>query len=106
VSSFLASVSSDIASATAVLPTPAGTSTNGSGLIRDLDSLFSIIAGAIIRGVGQELETVINEVVKQWYSLYMTKYCEGDYTPSYTSPNAKANTTSCTKLSELTPVQE
>jgi hypothetical protein len=81
----------------------------------DLESLFNIIAGTVTGDVGQGIETVINEVVadvisavgvKQWYSLYMTRYCEGDYTPSYSSPNAKANTTSCTKLSELIPVQE
>jgi hypothetical protein len=115
ISSFFASVSSDIASATAESPAPTGTSTNGNGLISDLESLFNIIAGTITGDVGKEVETVVNAVVadvisavgiKQWYSLYMTEYCEGDYTPSYTSPNAKANTTSCTKLSKLIPVQE
>jgi hypothetical protein len=115
VSSFFESVSSDIASATAESPAPTGTSTNGNGLISDLESLFNIIAGTVTGDVGQEVETVINAVIadaisaagiKQWYSLYMTEYCEGDYTPSYTSANAKENTTSCTKLSKPIPVQE
>jgi hypothetical protein len=102
ISSFFASVSSDLA------PQATGT-TGGSGLLGDLEIFVTDIFGNVTSGVGTEVaqlaNTLVGDVVsalgvKQWYALYMTEFCEGNYKPSYSSPNASMDATSCTKLSE------
>jgi len=105
ISSFFASISSDLT------PQSTGTastgSTSGSGLLGDLESFITDVFGNVTNA-GIEVANVANTLVsalgvKQWYALYMTEYCEGYYEPSYSTPGASMNATSCTQLSESSP---
>lgn len=110
ISSFFASISSDL---TPQSTGTAGTgSMSGSGLLGDLESFITDVFGNVTNAAGTEVVNVINTLVgdvvstlgvKQWYALYITEYCEGYYEPSYSTPGAKMNATSCTQLSESSP---
>jgi hypothetical protein len=80
----------------------------GSGLLQDLESFLGGIAGNLTGTAGNELVQVTNNLIEdvvsaigiqQWYSLYMTKYCEGDYTPNYADSDAKRDVSACKSLS-------
>jgi hypothetical protein len=75
----------------------------------DLETFIIDIFGNITNGVGTDIaqlgNTLVGDVVsalgvKQWYALYMTELCEGNYEPSYSFPSASMQATSCTPLSE------
>jgi hypothetical protein len=55
------------------------------------------VANTLVRDVVSALG------VKQWYAIYMTELCEGYYEPSYDTPGASRNATSCTQLSKPPP---
>lgn len=52
-------------------------------------SVANTLVGDVVSALG----------VKQWYAIYMTEQCEGYYEPSYDTPGASRNVTSCTQLS-------
>jgi len=105
VSSFFASVGSGLSSAISPQSTSTSGSTNSSGLLGDLGSFFNSLVGTVTGAAGEELVTVINSIVKDvtnslgikdWYGIYMTGYCDGDYTSG-----GGYNTSSCTSYNDL-----
>lgn len=114
VTSFFGSIGSSIATKT--LPgipgsTATGTSVSGIGdnILSGLEGILSGIAGNVTNLVGDEIEDLVDKLVEtvidaagihQWYALYLTEYCSGDWLPSYSDPNAKLNITSCKKYSK------
>lgn len=112
VSSFFASIGSGLASAASPQSTGTSGSTNGSGLLGDLESFFNSLVGTVSGAAGGEIVTVVNSIVKDvmdalgvkdWYGIYMTGFCDGDYTA-----DSGYNTSSCTSYSmhpQLTDAQ-
>ncbi|CZR53580.1 uncharacterized protein PAC_03460 [Phialocephala subalpina] len=105
VSSFFASVGSELSSAISPQSTGTSGSTNSSGLLGDLESFFNSLVGTVTGAAGEELVTVVNSIVKDvtdslgikdWYGIYMTGFCDGDYTSS-----GGYNTSSCTSYNDL-----
>ncbi|KAF8861470.1 hypothetical protein BDZ45DRAFT_799934 [Acephala macrosclerotiorum] len=105
VSSFFASIGSDLSSAVSPKSTGTSGSTNGSGLLGDLESFFNSLVGTVTGAAGDEIVTVVNSIVKDvtdalgikdWYGIYMTGFCDGDYTS-----NSGYNTSSCTSYNNL-----
>jgi hypothetical protein len=90
---------------------PGSGSVTGNGLLQDLESFLEGIAGNLTGTAGNELVQVTNNLIEdvvsaigiqQWYSLYMTKYCEGGFTPNYADADAKRNVSACKSLSKST----
>jgi hypothetical protein len=82
--------------------------TNGSGVLGDLESFITDVLGNVATSAAEKVASVANTLlgdvvsalgVKQWYAIYMTELCSGDYEPSYSTPGATRNTTSCSPLS-------
>ncbi|KUJ08951.1 uncharacterized protein LY89DRAFT_315797 [Mollisia scopiformis] len=109
VSSFFASIGSGLSSAvsppqsTGTASTSSGTDSNG--LLGDLESFFNALVGSATGAIGDEVVQVVNSIVadvtkalgvKDWYGLYMTGFCDGEYTSS-----DGMNTSSCTQYTDL-----
>lgn len=61
-------------------------------------------AGEVVKVVNTLVEDVMDALgVQEWYGLYVTELCSGMYEPSFDTPGAKRNTTSCTQLSTSSP---
>lgn len=115
VTSFFGSIGSSIATKTIPgIPgsTATGTTVSGAGdqILNGLEGILSGIAGNVTNLVGDDIEKLVDNLVEtvihaagihQWYGLYLTEYCSGDWLPTYSDPNAKLNVTSCKKYSKL-----
>jgi hypothetical protein len=108
VSSFFASVGSDLSP---TVTDAAGATATGTGnILTDLESFVASLVTGGVTVVAEDLVKLLNILVRdittalgiqQGYVLYMTEFCSGKYEPSYDSPNAKLNLTSCTKYSQI-----
>ncbi|KAE9362859.1 hypothetical protein N431DRAFT_551069 [Stipitochalara longipes BDJ] len=113
ISSFFSSVGSDLtpqATASTGSGSSSGGSPSGSALLGDLESFITDVFGNVTTSAAQDVADIANTLVgdvtsalgvKQWYALYMTELCSGYYEPSYSTPGASRNTTSCTQLNKL-----
>ncbi|KAH8749191.1 hypothetical protein F5882DRAFT_470731 [Hyaloscypha sp. PMI_1271] len=111
ISSFFNSVGSGLTpQPTASAGSSSGGLTNGSGVLGDLESFITGVLGNVATSAAEKVAGVANTIlgdvvsalgVKQWYAIYMTELCSGDYEPSYSTPGATRNTTSCTPLNNL-----
>ncbi|KAH6673341.1 hypothetical protein B0J14DRAFT_590590 [Halenospora varia] len=107
-SSFFASVASNFPTPTIPsLASATASGTVGGELVGGLESILGNLAGNLTSAVGGELIQGVNALVKEvtkaigikeWYGLYMMQYCEGNYVPSYSDPNARVNITKCQPL--------
>ena len=108
ISSFFSSVGSDLTPATTGVPG----SNSGGTLLGDFENFVEDIFGNVTTAAAGEVVKVVNTLVEdvmdalgvqEWYGLYMTELCSGTYEPSFDTPMAKRNTTSCTQLSASSP---
>ncbi|KAL2066762.1 hypothetical protein VTL71DRAFT_2834 [Oculimacula yallundae] len=121
VQSFFSSIGGGISSAVnPASPSSTGSPSNGGtgggggggGFLQDIESLFNNLLGAATGAAGGEIIKVVNGLVadvldalgiEEYYSLYMNEFCSGDYTPNYTSPDAKRSVKKCTPYAQAVP---
>lgn len=71
----------------------------------DLESFFNDLVGTVADATSEEIVQVTNSIIQDvidalgiqdWYGIYMTGFCDGEYTTS-----KRLKTTTCTPYSKL-----
>lgn len=87
-----------VASATSIFG--GATSAVGSAVNSALGGIENLAAQEVESLINEGVETVLTALgIEQYYSLYMTEYCSGTWSPNYADPNAVMNVTNCTQYS-------
>ncbi|KAG5999115.1 hypothetical protein E4U54_002054 [Claviceps lovelessii] len=71
----------------------------GGDALEKLSELTDGVKGKINEAVGHIVDKVVKKIgIKEWYSLHITNWCEGDWSPNSTVVDAGLNITNCSSF--------
>ncbi|CAG8980911.1 hypothetical protein HYALB_00012791 [Hymenoscyphus albidus] len=79
-------------------------------LLNDIGTFFGGVLGNLTGAVGNGLQPIADSAIQgllrgagiqEWYGLYLTEYCSGNWSPRYSDPNAKLQVTTCKKYMDI-----
>ncbi|CAG8960739.1 hypothetical protein HYFRA_00002275 [Hymenoscyphus fraxineus] len=78
--------------------------------LNDIGTLFGGLLGNLTGAAGNGLQSIADSAVEgllrsagiqEWYGLYLTEYCSGNWSPRYSDPNAELQVTECKKYMDI-----